>query len=122
MENNSSGYQTPLPNSTLILVLGIASIVTCCCYCIPGIICGIITLALASSANKLYRANPIAYTEGSYKNMNAGKICAIIGLILSLLSAIYVIWAVSVYLGWDVLNDPELLQQRVDELREQYQR
>jgi uncharacterized protein YacL len=120
MENNYSGYQAPLPNATVILVLGIASIVTCCCSCIPGIICGIIAFVLANSASKLYHANPTAYTESSYKNVNAGKICAIIGLIFSVLGIISVIWSVSTYLGWDVLNDPELLQQRLEELMEQY--
>jgi len=36
--------------------------------------------------------NPESYSESSYKNMNAGKICAIIGLCLSGLALVY--WVV----------------------------
>ena len=35
----------------------------------------------AKTATDLYIANPGRYTESSYKNMNAGKICAWIGII-----------------------------------------
>ena len=83
--------QEALPNSTAILVLGIASIVTCCCYGLPGIICGIICLIMMKKANDLYKSNPEKYTESSIKNLNAGKICGIIGLILSILYFIYTV-------------------------------
>ena len=83
--------QEALPNSTAILILGIASIVTCCCWGIPGVICGIICLILVKKANELINLNPNKYTEASQKNLNAGKICGIIGLILSILYAIYTI-------------------------------
>ena len=46
--------QQKLPNSTLILVFGIISIVTCCCYGILGLIFGIIAVVLANKALKLY--------------------------------------------------------------------
>ena len=36
-----------LPNATAVLVLGILSIVTCCCYGVVGLILGIIALVLA---------------------------------------------------------------------------
>ena len=71
-----------LPNSTLILVFGIISIVTCCCYGIIGLIFGIIALVLASKATKLYAANPDLYSD--YNNVKIGKILAIIGLVLNL--------------------------------------
>jgi uncharacterized protein YacL len=115
MENNFNEPQIQVPNATVVLVLGIISIVSCCCYGIVGVICAIIALVLASSAKKQYDEDPSRYIQSSYNNMNAGKICAIIGLILSILFAIYMIWLVSV-IGWGALNNPELLQERMQEL------
>lgn len=80
-----------LPNSTAVLVLGIISIVACFCYGIIGIILAIIALVLASKANTLYQQNPGMYTEASFKNLKAGKICAIVGLCLSALYFIFII-------------------------------
>ena len=80
---NQFNSQAPVPNATTILILGIASIVTCCCYGIIGIICGIIALNMAKTAKETYETNPGLYTENSYKNVNTGRTCAIIGLILS---------------------------------------
>ena len=82
--------QQKLPNSTLILVFGIISIVTCCCYGVLGLIFGIIALVLAKKATALYLENPEQYT--GYSNVKTGKILAIIGIILNLLYLIYVIW------------------------------
>lgn len=113
-ENDQTNFQIPVPNATAILVLGIISIVGCCCYGI-GFIFAIIALVLASNASKQYNEEPARYLQSSYKNMNAGKICAIIGLILSVLTIIYFIWAIS-FIGWDVMRDPELLQERLQEL------
>ncbi len=67
--------QPPLPNATMILVLGILSIVVC-------FITGIIALIMAKKETELYNANPGVYSEASYSNVKAGRICAIIGLIL----------------------------------------
>jgi len=86
-----SGGQIPLPNATAVLVLGIISIPTCFCYGIIGLIVGIIALALSSRAKKLYEESPNLYNEISFKNMKAGRICAIIGVILSSLWFIYYI-------------------------------
>jgi hypothetical protein len=88
---NQPFVQVPLPNSTGVLVLGILSIVLCFCYGIVGLILGIIALILSSKANALYKANPEAYTLSSFNNLKAGKICGIIGLILSALYIIVVI-------------------------------
>lgn len=77
--------QMELPNATGILVLGILAIVGSFCYFVPGIVCGIIAIFLASKAKRVYYETPGRYTEASYKNMNAGRICAIIGLCLALL-------------------------------------
>ena len=91
---NTVFNQEALPNSTAILVLGIASIVTCCCYGLPGIVCGIICLIMVKNANELYNLNPDKYTESSQKNLNAGKICGIIGLSLS------IIYFLTCIFGW----------------------
>jgi len=86
--NKPSGqiFNTPrqeVPNATAVLVLGIISLVGCFCYVVPGLTCSIIALVLASTAKRTYLSNPDLYTEGSYKNLNAGRICAIIGLCLA---------------------------------------
>lgn len=70
-----------LPNSTAVLVLGIFSILTCCCWGIIGLILGIIALVLAKKDTALYNENPELYT--GYSNINTGRILAIIGLVLS---------------------------------------
>ncbi len=100
MENNSVNnvttsvnpvMQEPLPNSTAVLVMGIISIALCWCYGIVGITLGIISIVLGNKAKKLYRQSPEKYTLSSYKNLQAGYICAIIGLCLSALYLIFII-------------------------------
>jgi len=110
MENSydSNAPMIELPNATVVLVLGIISIVGCCCYGIVGIICAIIALALAKSATDLYIGNPQRFTESSYKNMNAGKICAWIGLILSALYLLLVIFMFA-SIGFSNLSDPNAI-------------
>ncbi len=78
----------PLPNSTTVLVLGIVSIPACCCYGIVGVGTSIAALLLARQDLRLYRDDPDRYTRASYQNLDAGRICAIIGLILSVISMI----------------------------------
>lgn len=78
-----------LPNSALILILGIFSIITCCCWGIIGLIFGIVTIVLAKTATQTYISNPELYT--GYGNVKAGKIMGIIGIILSLLYIITII-------------------------------
>lgn len=87
---NTGGAQV-VPNSVGALVLGILSIVFCWCYGILAVILGTIGLILANQGEKLYKINPAAYTLASYKNLKAGKICAIIGLCLGALYVIVVI-------------------------------
>ncbi|WP_283635373.1 CCC motif membrane protein [Aquaticitalea lipolytica] len=91
-----------LPNSTLILVFGIISIVTCCCYGIIGLIFGIIALVLASKATKLYAANPDLYSD--YNNVKIGKILAIIGLVLNAIYLLYIVWLFST-LGYEGIQE-----------------
>jgi len=70
-----------LPNATLILIFGIASIVTCFCYGVLGLIFGIIALVISKKSTEIYTANPELYY--GYENVKAGRICAIIGIVLS---------------------------------------
>ena len=107
--------QQTLPNSTLILVLGIISIVTCCCYGILGLPIGIIAIVLASKATKMYEENPDLYT--GFKNVKTGKILAIIGIVLNVIFLIYIISVVSI-IGWEALQDPELLQEKILEMQQ----
>lgn len=89
-----------LPNGTAVLVLGICSIVLCFCYGFFGIVCGIIALILAKADNKLYQENPNAYTQSSFSNLKAGRICGIIGLSLSSLYFIIIlIYIVLIIMG-----------------------
>ena len=101
-----------LPNSTLILVLGIVSIVTCCCYGFVGLIFGIVALVLANKATKTYAEQPELYT--GFQNVKTGKILAIIGIVLSVVYLLFVLWLVTVF-GWEVLQDQELLRESLEE-------
>ena len=92
----------PLPNATLILIFGIISVVTCCCYGIIGLPLGIIALVLANKATKLYAANPDLYT--GYQNVKTGRILAIIGIVLNAIFLIRIIWVVST-IGIDGIMD-----------------
>jgi hypothetical protein len=106
-ENQYSGnIPTALPNSTAVLVLGILSIFFCFCYGVIGIICGIVSLILYPKDKKLYMENPQAYTLSSYNNLKAGRVCAIIGLILS---AIFfaVLVACAIFFGMAFFTNPE---------------
>ena len=93
----------PLPNATATLVLGILSIVFFCCYGVIGLVLGIIGLVLGNKAVALYKSSPGVYAESSYKNAAAGKVCAIIGLVLS---ALYVTFITLLFTVW-----AELLQE-----------
>jgi M penetrans paralogue family 26 len=75
-----------LPNSSAVLIFGILSIPTCCCWGIVGLVLGILALVLASKDMKLYAANPELYD--GYSNINTGRILAIIGIVLSSLCLI----------------------------------
>lgn len=116
MENFNQPLQRPLPNATPVLVLGILSIILCICYGVAGIILATIALVLAAKDNRLYTGDPQAYTIASLKNLKAGRICAIIGLILSLLFIAYLIFIVSL-IGFDNLSDPERIMQRMQEIQ-----
>ena len=90
--NTNQSMPLPVPNSTAVLVLGILSIVTCWCWGIIGVTLGIIALVQASKGSKIYQTNPSEYSVGSYKNLQAGKICAIVGTSISGIYA--VVWII----------------------------
>ena len=95
-----------LPNATAVLILGIVSIVGCFCYGLVGFICGIIALVLASKDNARYIASPQLFTPASYSNLKGGRVCAIIGIILSSLYIILVIVIIGA-IGIAGLSHPE---------------
>ena len=106
--------QQTLPNSTLVLVMGILSIVGCCCYGLPGLIFGIVAVVVGQKSTNLYKESPQDYK--GYDNVKAGKIMGIIGIVLSVLFMLFCIWFFSM-VGWDAMQDEELLRQRLEELQ-----
>mgnify|MGYP000716491616 FL=1 len=103
-----------LPNSTTSLVLGICSIVTCCCYGIIGLPLGIGAFITGKKAIALNNENPGEY-EG-VGNANTGKILGIIGIILNLVFVAYLVWFIYM-IGWDAISNPELMMERMNELQ-----
>lgn len=97
-----------LPNSTLILVFGILSIIGCCCYGIAGLIFGIIALVMSKRATEIYSADPELYT--GYQNVKTGRILAIIGLVLSGLSILATIVSLIIFGGFEGI---EQMQQEI---------
>ncbi len=73
-----------LPNAQSVLILGILSIVTCCCYGIFGLILGIVALVLAKKDLQSYRNEPELYLN--YSQLNVGRVLSIIGITLSTIS------------------------------------
>ncbi len=102
--NPFGGFQT-LPHSTAVLVLGILSIVTCCCYGVVGIICGILAIVWANKDQILFDSNPGQFSTASLKNLKAGKICGIVGLCLSVLYVIIIIVSL-IFVGSPLKNIP----------------
>ena len=90
-----------LPNATAVLILGIFSILTCCCYGI-GLILGIVALVLAKKDLALYKENPELYSN--YSNINTGRILAIIGIVLSAIYLIYIVYLFS-FLGAEGIQE-----------------
>ncbi|MFD2909436.1 CCC motif membrane protein [Flavobacterium ardleyense] len=101
-----------LPNATAVLILGILSILTCCCYGIISIVLGVIGIVLANKDVKLYTANPKLYVN--YNNLKIGKVLNIIGIVLGAIYLIFVAWAVYTF-GWDAMQDQAILTERLNE-------
>lgn len=116
--SRTNQYKNPikikLPNSSGILTLGILSILSiCCCGPFLGPILSIIALAMIPKAMRTYRENPELYKISSLKNLKAGKVCAIIGLVITVIIIILIIASSSMNpndfgnyeLGYDVSWD-----------------
>ena len=101
-----------LPNATAVLILGIFSILTCCCYGVLGIISGIVALVLVKKDLALYKENPELYSN--YGNLNTGKILAIIGIVLS---AIYLIFVVYLFAFFEAEGVQQLLNEILDKMQ-----
>lgn len=110
------GFLANVPNATLILVLGIVSIVLSCCNAL-GIIPGIIAIIMAGKAKRIYESNPLAYTPSSIKNVKAGRITGIVGTVIGLLVILAVIALASKF-GWDAIFDSKELTERIKEWQE----
>lgn len=104
--------QQKLPNATIVLILGIVSIVGCCCYGLPGLICGIIGVVLYNKDKVLYQQKPQLYSN--FSNLNTGRILCIIGIIFSILFLLYIVFIISI-VGLDSLSDPEIMRERLEE-------
>ena len=81
-----------LPNATAALVLGIIAIIGSFCYGIIGLICGIVGLILANKDRQLYKEAPELYSPSSYSTSSAGRTCSIIGIALSSLIIVIIIF------------------------------
>lgn len=88
-----------LPEANAVLVLGILSLVAAFFYGIFGLVLSIIALALATKPMRLYRTDPQRFSKSSYNNLNAGRICAIVGLTISLIIILVVVVVVGVLVG-----------------------
>jgi hypothetical protein len=102
-----------LPNATTSLVLGILSLVTCICYGVIGLPLGIVAFVLGNKALKEFHENPENY-KGS-GNASAGKILGIIGTVVNLIYILVIVY-ILYKIGFDALGDPELMQQRANEM------
>jgi M penetrans paralogue family 26 len=100
--NYNKLIQQNLPNSTIVLVLGILSIVFSCWYfSIVGVVLSIIALVLANRDLSLYYSNKSQYTLSSFNNVKAGRICALIGLVVAIIFFIFfVLILVGIFVTW----------------------
>ncbi|REG87948.1 CCC motif membrane protein [Winogradskyella sediminis] len=105
-----------IPNGTLVLIMGILSIIGCCCYGVPGLIFGIVAIILGGKATKVYMEAPENYS--GFGNVKAGRIMGIIGVVLSVLMVAYILWIIS-YFGWETLQNQELMQEKMQEMMAQ---
>ena len=114
-QSNFNNFETSqkLPNATAVLILGILSIITCCCYGVFGLILGIVALFLAKKDLALYAISPQAYTN--YSNLNIGRILAIIGIVLNVVYLILTVWMIMTF-GFEGMQDPQAVQEKMREM------
>lgn len=104
-----------LPNSTVVLLLGILSIPTCCCWGI-GVLLGVIALVLAKKDTKLYVENPELYK--GYDTINTGKVIAIIGIVLGAIFLIFAIYLHTNYTEAELIEMQQNLQEKLNHQQE----
>lgn len=95
-----------LPYATAVLVLGISSIASCCCYGVPGILIGIVALFLYKKDKVIYEKDRNKYNN--FENLKTGRILSIIGICMSSLYVLYLLFAL-VFIGPEGLTNPQLL-------------
>lgn len=109
-------FQEPLSGAGTVLTLGILSMLFCCCGPI-SLPLGIIAWVRGNKERALYRENPALYTESSYSNLNAGRVCGIVGVVLSVLFLIYIItstwFSIQSLGGWDAYL--EMIKEAADQ-------
>ncbi|MCL3781587.1 hypothetical protein EMN47_14455 [Prolixibacteraceae bacterium JC049] len=89
----------PLPNATLILTLGVISLITLFCYQPASLLLAIIALILAYIEDNNYKASPMSYTRHSYTNLKTGRVCAIIAAALSGILLFFALLGISHFLN-----------------------
>ncbi len=89
MTKNEDIILVDLPNSNVVLVLGIFSIFSCFILGLPGLILGLLALKLYKKPYELYQLAPELYKKESFKNLRAGFITSIIGISLSALFLLF---------------------------------
>ncbi|MDR6302217.1 CCC motif membrane protein [Mesonia maritima] len=103
-----------LPNATISLILGIVSFIACCfTWGIGGILLSGISLYLANKDKKKFTETPEIYDN--YSQVKTARIIAIIGLILSILTALMII-GIFIYAG-----SMEEFQRMMEEYSQQYE-
>ena len=103
-----------LPNATAVLVLGILSILTCCCWGVIGLILGIVALILAKKDIALYIENPEQYD--GYSNINTGRVFAVIGIVLS---SFYLIFSVYMKINFTDQEMKGIQENLLEKLKQQ---
>lgn len=109
--------QQKLTNATTSIVLGIISFIACCISAgIGGIILSGIALYLANRDRAKYLAEPELYAN--YNQVKTARVIAIIGLILGIITLVWLIINIVSMGGWDAYMDK--IQQAIN-LAEQQQ-
>ena len=79
-----------LKTATTTLVLGIISILAIFLYFLPGLILATVTLAISAKDRKAVRLDPTRFDGDEIRKLKAGRICAIVALVLQVLMIIVV--------------------------------
>lgn len=99
METWNNGKKE-LPNANTVLILGILSLVFLWMYGFVSLILGIIAWNMGNGQRRIFMKAPGVYSEASFRNVNAGRICAIIAVCIGSFATLFVILLViSIFLG-----------------------